>query len=144
MYLWKIKMSRDWNVISWMITYCYCFLYLLIHLRPRNTRVIQLYSNNNWLYGTHTLKPVWRSLTILTYCDSISPNTQYTIMANIKKECTNITCDKSMWSSKFYQMKHIFVSCYSVTSSVFEGNRQNHADFNSVEVGLELIKANAS
>jgi hypothetical protein len=106
------------------------------HLRPRNKRVVQIYSNNNWLYGRHTLKSVWRRLTTLTCCDSLSPNRQNTNMANSKKEYTNIACDKSMWSPQLCQMKHIFVSCYSVTSSVFEGNRQSHAVSNSVEVDL--------
>lgn len=116
----QYKMFRDWNVISWMITYCYCFLYSLINLGPRNILVIQVYSNNNWLYGRHTLKPVWRSLTILTCCDSFSSSMQCKIMANIKKEYNNIACDNSMWSSKFCQMKHISVSCYSVTFSVLK------------------------
>lgn len=73
---------------------------------------------------------------ILTCCDSLSPNMQYTNMANIKKEYTSIACDVSKRSPQPCQMKHILISCYYVTSTIFEDNRQIHAACSSFEVGL--------
>ena len=95
---------------------------------------MQVYTINR-LYIKPSLKFVWRSQIIITWCDSSSPNWQYTYMANKYTTYMIAACVTSMWSPQLCQVKHIIVSGYSVTSSAYEDILQHHAS-NSAEEGL--------
>ena len=118
------------------------FLKSLIHLGPRNTRLFQLYSLIIDRKEDSHYSLSERSQIILTCCDSLSPNQEYTNMANIIKTYTTATCNTSVWSPQLCQMKDIIISGYSVKPWAYEDIIQQHAAVNTVEEGVWLIKAN--
>ena len=93
---------------------------------------MQVYTINR-LYIKPSLKFVWRSQIIITWCDSSSPNWQYTYMANKYTTYMIAACVTSMWSPQLCQVKHIIVSGYCVMSWALEGILHHHAAPNSVE-----------
>ena len=109
---------------------------IITAIQKIQTSVVQGYSIKNRMYGRLSLQSVWRNQIINTWCDSFSPNQQYTNMANKSKTYRFAACARSLWSPQLCQKKHIIISDYIVTSWDNENILQQNAASNCVEVGL--------